>query len=1059
MKRLLLAAAATLSLLVACSPAGFAPGPTSTPIPISLTYFPTDTPTPVPEPIYLSIIWQFHQPLYSVDRLTGLITRPWVRINATRYYYGMAATLSRYPKVHETFNFSPVLNQQLDAFAAGARDIDWELSTRPASSLSDADKTDLLRNFFTEADQPTIQRFPRFKELSNKLGGTDEAHLNAAVRSFTEQDIRDLQVLFNLATFDPDLLAAPPLHGLVRKGRDFSEDDKRTVFEAVLGAIRGLAPLYAHLQDTGQVELTTSPFAAPVLPLLLDSNTATQSNTSIRLPSPPFRSEMDAVAQLKRAIESYRKHYGKTPRGLLPTGGAVAQNIAQPVSGAGFSWTVSGEAVLSRSLNLAAAGLDSDVLYRPYELKPASGNPLAVLFRDSQLSNLIPTAYANMDAAKAADDLINRIMQIKADLSRRHATGPHLITLVVDGDTAWNNYGDDGLAFLNALYQRLSDAADRYDIRTVTPSEYLAKYPGQRPLPALAAGTWGSFGATDFSPWIGSAESNAAWSNLTRTRAFLSDYLSGEKTTDPGALASAYSAVLLAEGADCYQPAASHSGQDNSYFDQAFRALLGQVYSNLGVPLPDFLQIPMLPAPVISGDRTLTAPITPTIDGIAGENEWGGAGAVEQAGNGQSSGNVIGAFFYGVNSQNLFFRVDARQDWSAVAANADSPQVLRVAIYLAKPDVASYSDFTRLSGDGDVRVALGMSATHVLEWELNPDGTSSSALYAANNSHGWAGAPTMVPHSAAVGKVLEATVPLNSLGGLPGQTKLKMLVVISSGGKVIATFPGNGVAQLTMPSLGTASGASGRLIGSFDDAVGDDRGPGTYTYPTDAVFVPGSFDLKHATLSIDNQNLTFRIDLNSPLNNVWSSPTGLSIQTIDIYIDTDPGKSSGSRKLLPGRNAVLPAGDGWEYAIWVEGWSQELFRPDSGGKAVAQDSVVVKADVDPTGSVLIAVPLSAFPAGSDPTRWGYAIAVLGQESFPDTGVLRVRDVDSKASQWHFGGAPDDTNHTRIIDVLNPPDGKSGSSSGMSTYPSSQNQDVNSLKPDEFTAVPVVTINQ
>jgi len=27
------------------------------------------------------------------------------------------------------------------------------------------------------------------------------------------------------------------------------------------------------------------------------------------------------------------------------------------------------------------------------------------------------------------------------------------------------------------------------------------------------------------------------------------------------------------------------------------------------------------------------------------------------------------------------------------------------------------------------------------------------------------------------------------------------------------------------------------------DPTGDDKGPGTYTYPTDAVYTPGSFDL------------------------------------------------------------------------------------------------------------------------------------------------------------------------------------------------------------------------
>ncbi|MCL4505125.1 MAG: glycoside hydrolase family 57 protein [Chloroflexi bacterium] len=794
-----------MSLLVACSPFETAPAPTTAPLPITPEYYPTDVPTPVPEPIYLTIIWHFHQPLYTTDPQTNLVTRPWVRINATRYYYGMAGILSKYPRVHETFNFSPLLNQQLDAFAAGTRDVYWELSNRPAGSLSDADKLFMLAHFFDETTQNTIARYPRYKELYDKRGGADETKLSAAAQSFSEQDIRDLQVWFNLATFDQDLLAAPPLKGLIDKGRDFTEDDKHTVFKALLGTIRGIGSLYKRLQDSGQAELATSPYAQPILPLLLDTNAAKDSNPSIQVPYPSFRSTQDAAEQLKRATDSYQTHYGRQPRGLLPTGGAVDQNIVQTVSASGFHWMVSGEDVLTKSLGLSAIKhdnsiSDTDALYRPYNIMSTGGNPLTIFFRDSALSNLISTTYAGMDADKAADDLINRITKVKAGLVQAHAAGPRLITLVMDGDAAWRNYADDGHQFLNALYQRLTDAADRYDIQTVTPSEYLAKFPEQRSLSSLATGDWDNHGASDYSPWIGSPESNMAWTNLIRTRAFLVDYLSGAKTTDPAALSRAYTALLLAEGADWFQPAPPQLDGDAGYFDRAYRALLGQVYADVGVPLPDFLLIPILPSPVISGDRALTGLITPTIDGIVEDNEWSNAGALESAGNTQPAGNgVVSAFYYGVNTQNLYFRIDAREEWSAIASDMDSPQPLRVSIYLAKPDVASYSEFTRLGGDGDIRVALGMNATNVLEWELNTDGASSTALYAASNNGGWSGAPTVAPPGAAVGDVLEIAAPIKSLGGLPDQANLKLVVIVTRGGQVITSYPNNGVARMTMP--------------------------------------------------------------------------------------------------------------------------------------------------------------------------------------------------------------------------------------------------------------------
>jgi carbohydrate-binding DOMON domain-containing protein len=216
------------------------------------------------------------------------------------------------------------------------------------------------------------------------------------------------------------------------------------------------------------------------------------------------------------------------------------------------------------------------------------------------------------------------------------------------------------------------------------------------------------------------------------------------------------------------------------------------------------------------------------------------------------------------------------------------------------------------------------------------------------------------------------------------------------------------------------------------------------------------FDLRHVNIAIAGTDLVFHITISGTLDNAWNSPLGLSVQTFDIYIDKDPGKGTGERKLLEGRNAVLPQTDGWEYALWVEGWNQQVLKPDGKGGFTVLTSAQVKVEVDPTGSITIRVPLAALGDG-DPTKWGYAIAVLGQENNPSAGVRRVRDVSQTATEWSFGGAPADTNHTRIIDALAPAGAPLSQEDALSKYPASQEKDPSKLGPDSFGTLPLVTI--
>jgi len=277
--------------------------PTPTPIPTPTSPVLTPTTAPSEEPLYLALIWHQHQPFYPKDPQTGLYTRPWARVHATKDYYDMAAILRDYPNVHVTFNLTPSLIRQLEDLAAGAKDVYWALAEKPAEALTDEEKRFILRRFFDANWDRVIPRFPRYQELLEKRGRRVDAEtIERAMTSFSVQDFRDLQVLFNLAWFDPDFLAQPPLADLVRKGQGFAEADKQVIFQETRRILREILPLHKALQDAGQIEVTTTPYAHPILPLLVYSDLARVGNPEALLPDPPFVAPEDAREHLRRAV-------------------------------------------------------------------------------------------------------------------------------------------------------------------------------------------------------------------------------------------------------------------------------------------------------------------------------------------------------------------------------------------------------------------------------------------------------------------------------------------------------------------------------------------------------------------------------------------------------------------------------------------------------------------------------------------------------------------------------------------------------------------------------------
>ncbi len=188
------------------------------------------------------------------------------------------------------------------------------------------------------------------------------------------------------------------------------------------------------------------------------------------------------------------------------------------------------------------------------------------------------------------------------------------------------------------------------------------------------------------------------------------------------------------------------------------------------------------------------------------------------------------------------------------------------------------------------------------------------------------------------------------------------------------------------------------------DPQGDDHGPGTYRTPTDPVFTSGVFDVTRFQVRYDDQTVAFDFTIAGELTNPWNGPAGYSLQTLDVYVDTDPGTKNGSRLLLPGRNLSLQEGKGWDVALWAESWTPQVFTADAVGSPKPAAGSELKVILDPANSTIsLRVNRSIF-GDSDPATWGIAAMVLSQEGYPADGVWRVRDVTQQESQWRFGGS-------------------------------------------------------
>ena len=401
----------------------------------------------------IAFLWHMHQPMY-VDPGTSEVILPWVRFHATHAYYDMARVLARHPQIQATVNFVPCLLEQLDHIARGtARERYLELSRARPEDLSDADRRFVIRQFFMANRERVIKPLPRYWELLRQRG---EEVRTIDYSRFSNDDVRDLQVLFNLAWMG---FAArqeePELKRLIEKGRDFSEEDKASLLETQQKIVRKITRVWKDLSATGRIELSSTPYYH--LPLLCDSDSARRAMPQATLP-PRFSYPEDAREQVRLAIAKHREVFGVNPSGMWPAEGSVSPEALEIFASEGVQWLATDEGVLMRS---TPAPTSHGALYQAWSCDAGTGS-VAMAFRDHGMSDRIGFTYSKMAPEDAANDFLGQLRKAAAEARSAGISAP-VIPVVLDGENAWEHYVDSGEPFLDALYRGLERATDLED--------------------------------------------------------------------------------------------------------------------------------------------------------------------------------------------------------------------------------------------------------------------------------------------------------------------------------------------------------------------------------------------------------------------------------------------------------------------------------------------------------------------------------------------------------------------------------------------------------------------
>jgi alpha-amylase/alpha-mannosidase (GH57 family) len=536
-----------------------------------------------------------HQPDYR-DIVSNQYVLPWTYLHAIKDYSDMAYHLEMNPKARVTFNFVPILLEQLEDYAVQIkqkriRDPLLALLVEPDLAGISHEQCHLIVNScFKSHHEKMLSPFPHYQrllhiyQLIEPISGDDEfCYVSAQYKA-------DLLVWYHLAWCGESLRRnSKVVQALMTKGLSFSQEDRQQLFDVIGETISGLIPRYKALMKSKQIEISTTPYYHPILPLLIDFKSTIDAMPYAPLPKYAKYpgGQARAASHVIAASEYHANLFGQTPRGMWPAEGGVSNAALSLMAEHGVEWAATGQAVLANSLLKSQMGLldKNEYLYQPYRVTNGKQDILC-FFRDDNLSDKIGFEYAKMHTPVAVADFIQTLEKIHQANTDEHSK---VVSVILDGENAWEYYPYNGYYFLNELYEALanhpdiemttfSDIVDLYQSK-----EYKTKRISAPALPQIAAGSW-VYGT--FSTWIGSKDKNLAWDLLCAAKKTYDDVLLSN-SLDASQLEACERQLSICEGSDWFWWFGDYNSSDSvASFDQLYRRNLINLYKLLLQPVP-----------------------------------------------------------------------------------------------------------------------------------------------------------------------------------------------------------------------------------------------------------------------------------------------------------------------------------------------------------------------------------------------------------------------------------------------------------------------------------------
>lgn len=543
----------------------------------------------------LSLFWHMHQPDYR--GLDGVIKMPWVFLHAIKDYYEMPWLLSEYPGLKATFNLSASLIEQLKLYDKPIEnDYFLTLWIKHPSSLNSDEQEWLIKLIRAMQFETMVRPIERYAELYYK-------------NDLSDDELIDLEVVFVLAWCGNYLrLHNAHVKLLFDKKQGYTQLDKTVLLESLTEFIGGILPFYAMLQKQGVISVSTTPYFHPILPLLVDMQNASLANNTTVLPKGAYSLRLDASEHVERSIALYKETFGCNPNGFWPAEGAVDEKSVEIYKEHNIKWIATDEAILYRSLGR----YEPSAHYKPYLF-----DEVTIAFRDHGLSDRIGFEYRHRDADEASGDFMNSLKRI-ADSE----TNP-TVSIVVDGENAWEFYKNNGLNFFQSLYGAISSS---YWCSTLTMDE-VASLKTAKHLDALAPGSWIR---STFDTWVGHREKNRAWEFIYQAHLDIENH---SKNLSSEVIEKIRYHILASECSDWFWwYGGDHATDFAIEFDELFRDHLIRIYQLLDITIPQELFEPIISN--IKPKPFLIKPIN-TISPILGGGktmffEWMGCGVIDE---------------------------------------------------------------------------------------------------------------------------------------------------------------------------------------------------------------------------------------------------------------------------------------------------------------------------------------------------------------------------------------------------------------------------------------------